>query len=688
MFDPFLMQSLAKSPGAVSRAKWLATARPAQLPPVTPWRIWLILAGRGFGKTRTGAEDAAWYGLSNPDHQIAVIAPTYNDVRGTCFEGVSGLLSCVPDACIADYNKTRLELRLTNGALFRGFSADTPDRLRGPQFHRAWCFIAGTVVETDAGPASIETIRPGDMVRTRKGFNRVASTSHRVSPVGVVKFSDGSFLVGTHDHPVYTARGWMDMGKLQEGDLLCALSALNGTGQDGTDITADITSARPRVAVSAYQCDSTGKFGGSLSDAFLMAMTFTTRMATKATTALTTWNFFRGQTTCATIAPGCAFQTTIGLQMMLGKSRASIADVLSFGFAAMRPCAKNANTGVPTCEGQKRKNASTAAPASRPSGATTALSVVSTWQPRGAQLVYCLRVDGASEYFANGVLVHNCDELAAWQYVDAWDQLMFGLRLGQDPRVIVTTTPRPTPLIRSIAKSPDTHITRGSTFDNAAHLAPTALAALREKYEGTRLGRQELFAEILDDVPGALWTRDMIRYADAPPDMARVIVAVDPSGASGAEGEGADSIGIVVAGRGIDGRFYVIEDATCSLGPAGWGRRAVERWRHHDADRIVAERNFGGAMVESVLRTAGPEVPVKLVTASRGKSVRAEPIAALYEQGRVSHVRGMDLLEDQMMQMTGTGFVGQGSPDRVDALVWALSELALDHHAAPRIRTL
>jgi len=376
-----------------------------------------VLAGRGFGKTRTAAEDALWYGASNPNHQIAVVAPTFNDVRGTFFEGVSGLISCTPPELIADYNKTRQELLLTNGALIRGFSADAPDRLRGPQFHRAYC-----------------------------------------------------------------------------------------------------------------------------------------------------------------------------------------------------------------------------------------------------------------------------DELAAWQYADAWDQLMFGLRLGTDPRVIVTTTPRPTPLMRKLIKDPRTRLTRGSTFDNAENLAQSALDALRDRYEGTRLGRQELYAELLDDVPGALWQRDSIPTVSELPEMQRVVVAVDPSGTSG-DGEG-DSIGIVVAGRGVDGRYYVIEDATCDLGPAGWSRRTVDRYHAHRADRIVAERNFGGDMVASTIRTADKNAPVKMVTASRGKSVRAEPIAALYEQHRVSHVRGLDLLEDQMMQMTNTGFVGQGSPDRLDALVWALTDLALGSHADPRVRSL
>lgn len=407
------MQSLARSPAAAQRVKWFADARPNQITPEGDWEAWLILAGRGFGKTRLGAEDAWWYGACNPGAQIAVVAPTYNDVRGTCFEGVSGLIACTPRDLVADYNRTRQELRLINDTLFRGFSADTPERLRGPQFHRAWC-----------------------------------------------------------------------------------------------------------------------------------------------------------------------------------------------------------------------------------------------------------------------------DELAAWQYPEAWDQLMFGLRLGDRPQVVVTTTPRPTALVRSLAKDARTIITRGSTFDNAANLAPSALEKLKEKYEGTRLGRQELYAEILDDVPGGLWTRDGILYGEAP-EMTRVVVAVDPSGASGADD--GDSIGIIVAGRGVDGRFYVIEDATCDLGPAGWGRRVVERYHAHSADRIVAERNFGGAMVESVIRTADRQAPVKLVTASRGKAVRAEPIAALYEQGRVTHARGLELLEDQMMQMTLTGYVGENSPDRVDALVWALSEIALEKKAEAQI---
>lgn len=268
-----------------------------------------------------------------------------------------------------------------------------------------------------------------------------------------------------------------------------------------------------------------------------------------------------------------------------------------------------------------------------------------------------------------------CDELAAWAYPDAWDQLQFGLRLGARPFVVATTTPRPTPLLRGLIADPRTHVTRGSTFDNAANLPAETLARLRARYEGTRLGRQELLAELLDDVPGALWTDAMFRRLAAAPDMARIVVAVDPSGASGDPEESADEIGIVVAGKTVGGEFHVIEDATCRLSPAGWGRRAAERYRAHGADVIVAERNFGGDMVAATIRTADRTANVRLVTASRGKHVRAEPVAALYEQGKVSHAPGLDRLESQMMQMTLTGFVGEGSPDRLDALVWALTEL-------------
>ena len=388
----------------MARAKWQARARPNQITPDGDWLTWVILAGRGWGKTRTGAEDAAWSGMANPGWRIAVVAPTAADARDTCIEGDSGLLNVLPREAVQTWNRSLGELILINGTRYKAFSADEPERLRGPQHHRAWA-----------------------------------------------------------------------------------------------------------------------------------------------------------------------------------------------------------------------------------------------------------------------------DELAAWRYPEAWDQLMFGLRLGEHPQAVVTTTPKPTPLVKALVAAKTSHVTRGSTFDNAANLAPSALQMLKEKYEGTRLGRQELEAEILGDLPGALWslsTLDAYRLREAP-QMGRIVVAVDPAVTAT---EASDEHGIIVAGLS-DQRGIVLEDASLSGSPAEWARRAVSLYRSWGADAIVIEVNQGGDMVAHTIRTIDSNVKIKEVRASRGKHVRAEPIAALYEQGRVAHVGAFPELEAQMTQMTTNGFEGEGSPDRVDALVWAMTEL-------------
>lgn len=271
------------------------------------------------------------------------------------------------------------------------------------------------------------------------------------------------------------------------------------------------------------------------------------------------------------------------------------------------------------------------------------------------------------------------DELAKSRYAQVgWDNMMFGMREG-NPRGIVTTTPRPIPLLKTLVGRESTYITRGSTWDNRENLSDVYYREVIEPRMGTRQGRQEIDGEILDDLPGALWTRDIIdkhRTKDAP-DMRRIVVAIDPSGTKGESDDG-DDIGIVVAGLGVDGRGYVLADRTCKLSPNGWGRRAVDAYYEFRADRIVAERNFGGAMVEHVIKTIDSKVSFREVVASRGKVARAEPVAALYEQGRISHVGAFPELEDQMCMMAPEGYAGEGSPDRADALVWALTELMLD----------
>ena len=278
-----------------------------------------------------------------------------------------------------------------------------------------------------------------------------------------------------------------------------------------------------------------------------------------------------------------------------------------------------------------------------------------------------------------------CDELAAWRYDEAWDNLMLGLRLGADPRCVVTTTPRPVRLVRRLAASPGwAALTRGATWENKAHLAPAFLAAIVKRYEGTRLGRQELEAELLEDVPGALWTRAMLeregaRVAAAPA-LRRIVVAIDPAASAG---EDSDETGIVVAGLSWDGQGYVLEDLSGRFTPHQWAARALGAYRKFAADRIVGEVNNGGEMVEATLRALDPTAAFKPVHASRGKAVRAEPVAALYEKGSIHHVGAFPALEDQMCGFTGER--GRPSPDRLDALVWAVTELMLEREAAAAV---
>lgn len=395
---------------------WQYSARPEQLTPMGNWSIHVILSGRGWGKTRTAAEDVKAYGLAHPKSRIAVIAPTFGDARDTCIEGESGLLSILPPDKIAAWNRSLGELVLTNGARYKIFSAAEPERLRGPQNHRAW---------------------------------------------------------------------W---------DELCASRA--------NDIER------------------------------------------------------------------------------------------------------------------------------------------------------------------------------------SWHNLMFGLRLGKHPQLVVTTTPKPLRFLRELVSRPDVIVTRGSTFENTANLPETALAEFKARYSGTRVGRQELLGEILDDIEGALWTREQIESAKVRilPEMRRIVVAVDPAITAG---EDSDMTGIAVVGLGVDGICYVLYSEGVRMSPDAWARRVVGLYHLFEADRIIAEVNQGGDLVVSVIRTVEKTIPVKIVRASRGKLVRAEPVAALWEQGRVKLFIGEYqgkkadhvLLEDQMCSYTG--LPGEESPDVLDAKVYAVSELAL-----------
>ena len=274
------------------------------------------------------------------------------------------------------------------------------------------------------------------------------------------------------------------------------------------------------------------------------------------------------------------------------------------------------------------------------------------------------------------------DELAAWRYPEAWDQAVFGLRLGTKPQAIVTTTPRPTKLMRDLLADPLTYTTQHSTFENVGNLAENFLDRVVRKYEGTRLGRQELHAHMLLDAPGALWTRERIEAALADktekPKLGRIVVAVDPPATSG---ENADECGMIVAGLAPDRRVYILADLSRQgETPLGWATRAVAALKDFGGDCIVAEVNNGGEMIETLIRQVDANVPYRAVRASRGKFLRAEPVAALYEQGRVRHCGVFAKLEDQMCLMTPDFDRARAgySPDRVDALVWAVSALVFE----------
>ena len=285
-----------------------------------------------------------------------------------------------------------------------------------------------------------------------------------------------------------------------------------------------------------------------------------------------------------------------------------------------------------------------------------------------------------------------CDELAAWNRdIDTWDMLSFCLRLGKHPQVCVTTTPKPTKLVRNILKLPNIVVTSGSTFDNEANLAKSYLKAVKDRYEGTRLGKQELYAEILEEAEGALWTTDtleecQVSYNDLP-QLNRVVLGIDPAVTANAE---SDMTGMVLAGVDINGHAYILGDYTEKLSPGAWASKAVKVYHENMADRIVAETNQGGDMVRHTIHGEDETVSYRSVRASRGKFARAEPIAALYERGLIHHVRNpqdgasLEELETQMRTWEPLGSIG--SPDRIDALVWALTDLMLNGAQAAQVR--
>lgn len=690
---------------------WPTWARPAQLAPAGDWDTWLICAGRGAGKTRAGAE---WVRQRVKDgcRYIGLIGATAADTRDVMVEGESGLLAVCWDKDVDHtgqrigrplYEPSKRRITWENGARATTFSADEPDRLRGPQHDTIWCFTAGTMVATPSGNRAIETLVPGDDVLTRRGVRRVVANAIRTAVVGQVTFCNGSILVGTPDHPVYRPCGWTRLSDLKVGDMACAINASSGMGSGGTGMGLDVaptTSERSKLTDQRKQFGFIERCGSIISGLFQMGSRSITGMTTNAIMRLTTWIVSKKESTRAFTGKSIRYQRQTGGAYQTESSDVLVADAISKEKRFLqRQGVQGATKKELTNKESPLENAYNAVMNSPVELETTVASVASTWQRQGEQRVFCLKVEGEPEYFANGILVHNCDEIAAWRYPETWDLAMMGLRLGAHPQALATTTPKPVRLVRQLMADPGCIVTRGATADNRANLARTFLAAVERRYGGTRLGRQELLGELLEDTPGALWSRDNIdanRLQRAGhPDLTRIVVAIDPAITSG---EDADETGIVAVGKDRADHGYVLEDATMRGSPDAWARAAVRLHDRVQADCLVAEANQGGEMVALTIRTAAQalhregqrrskQVAVRMVHTFRGKALRAEPVSALYEQSRVHHCGAFPALEDQMCEFTSDfDRTAMGySPDRVDALVHGLTEVLLLGQSIPMV---
>ena len=663
---------------------WQFWARPKQIAPSTDWRVWMIRAGRGFGKSRTGAEMVRQRVESGRCRRISLVARTASDIRDVMIEGQSGIMRISPPWNRPKYEPTKRRLTWPNGAVATTFSADQPDALRGPECDLAWCdelacLIAGTLVITDAGPRPIESIRRGDLVLTRRGLKRVrtAGLSGRDAALWEMTASDGSRLVGTYHHPIWSIEesAFVSLSKLQVGHrlLTCPMS-LSGAESAGIGTRTITKTAAANSFIGSFTSTSMGRC--------LMAIMSITGTKTRKIGRSTTW--WR--------SPFQSISRCIRAVLRLGRQHSSPLPELPNGKPRSQEDFVVSNATLSSNQQDSAPNS--VAPPVNSAIFTSDIRVTSVRPLRLRAAVYNLEVDGEHEFFANGILTHN-----TWRYMEAWDNLMFGLRLGVNPQCVVTTTPRPIKVIRDLEKDPHCIVTTGSTLENSANLAPSFLSAILRKYEGTRLGRQEILAEILEDIAGAVFQRAWIDAGRRSPDnvgikwpanklgnkapvkirpehMERMCVAIDPAMTSG---EDSNETGIVVAGRDSNRHGYVFDDASGRMAPSEWVNTAVRLYNLWECDYIVAEVNNGGAMIANAIHQVDENIRVKEVIATRGKIVRAEPVGMVYEQGRGHHVGSFPELEDQMCRFT-PDFIRkpEDSPDRMDALVWAFTDLIVE----------
>lgn len=641
------------------------------------YRAWLFRAGRGSGKTRAGAETVRLM-VEAGCRRIALVAPTAADVRDVMIEGQSGIMSVFPDSERPTYQPSLRRVTFANGAIATSYSADEPERLRGPQHD--FCFIAGTVIDTADGPKPIEMIRKGDLIWTRNGLRPCLNVMSRQETVWELDHEQGQ-LIGTADHPIWVQSQWLPLSLITPGDTL---TTWNG------NLTVKEDTAATSKAKKCFDHDGSGNRRMDLSQT---DTTFITSMAKRLTTGLRTW-----------LVSQCANMRKF-IARCPGLCTARNVEKTSFSLAKGRGCSainanlnqsKKFNDNLTQSGKTSRSTANNVASSSSLELGNSVVQRVSIASEK--QAVYNLTVQETHEYFANGVLVHNCwmDEPASMpRGEETFSNLMFGLRLGEAPWLMITGTPKPVRWLRELSEREDTITTVGSTFDNQRYLASTFITDVLGRYEGTRLGRQELYAEWLDDVEGALWTERIIDQNRIPAfDLQkpwaslnawltvgnqpaqidrrawRTVVAVDPPGETA-------ECGIVIAcapTQGHAGRDHacILDDMSVSGRPEEWGRQVVAAAKKWNAEKVIVESNQGGDMVRATIHAVDPSLRIEKITAKESKTARAEPVSALYERGLVHHVGFLPILESQMVTWTKD----QGrSPDRMDALVHAVSSL-------------
>lgn len=711
---------------------WEFWARKDQLPPGGDWFYWVVLSGRGFGKTRMGAQWIIQRAKEKHD-PIILVGETAGDVRDVMVEvGESSILKNSPPWFTPLYEPSKRRLTWPNGVVATTFSATEPEQLRGPQSATAWCLAEGTLITTDQGDIPVEELTLNHKVLTRRGFSSILASELTGEDQIVYKISTtNSFsLLATDNHMVYTNRGFIPTSDLQAGDRLCTLNLMEGNIK------------RPIVDITVpIETISTETFINIILEIFLREWLYIIKTIIQKIITQTTYNVCLEKNTLDYIQKiGNSLKNRLNnfkdikvtgkiIDLYLTESALFVNRILQpkeqrnsvhlnvlinteiQKISQLQKGVKHAILGLQPQGGGKNivlnpvnkktialqriyqvlSNVTTAIPLLSLKGETldsvhghvqynTTVEIENVERYPLLSKVYDI-TSVIPEFFANGILVHNCDELAKWKYLqECWDNLVMGCRVG-DSRIMVTTTPKPKPLIKKLYNDPQARVTIGSTYDNSANLNPNFIRQLKDKYEGTRLGQQELHGKILWESEDSLFKMSDIegaRVNKKPNSFSEMAIGVDPSVSADtsnlASSRKANETGIVVGGIS-GGEGYCIEDGSLLGSPQQWATKVANLWNKYNQEPwIIAEKNNGGLMVMETLTKYGiPQHRIILVHASQGKIARAEPISLLVEQGKIHHIGEFPKLEDQLVAYEGVG----PSPDRYDAYVWCFTHLLM-----------